>query len=606
MTRRWLPTLALLALAACGPGAVFALTSSNDNDPRALADALAKRRLPEAPSPLNASHQPRAYVVESGTGSAGRQLVSFDLAAGKVIWRVPADVQSRVEVGGDFVVALEGKKLVARDQNTGAIRWSASAPGPFLGAAADAERAYVAWRDGARYELVGYDGHSGSQLWTAPADGILGAPAAQGGVVYAPFQNQWLTLIDGATGASLARVRGLDEVISTLRVTTTAAYFGSPKGMFVLDARAATGHRASATYGTVKVPPQLEHALYGPDSYDPIQLAYTAADRAHVLWQAVPTATPGPMKLAGDGYAIHYFRYVLGFDVDGNLRWAYTQPRVELVSTAHTGYVIAGISTTGDVVALEPQTGAVRARESLGGGPGEHVLGATFDADGWSPSSQDEPIETIAALVAIARDHDARFDRVKELAVQALAKLPGPQVTTELLAVLGDARAPLKLKDTVGELLVARRDPASLPVLVAQLAVHDDFLTGSEPQALAQVAKAIGGLGGTHLDGTQVAAALAALQSHLDAATTPVPDLVVVIGAMAALGNGAEHPALWSHLLLYHADDAIGGDAAWDRAIVRALDEHGDAGERELLRQVAADKRTAPSLAAAIHDAIGA
>ena len=34
-------------------------------------------------------------------------------------------------------------------------------------------------------------------------------------------------------------------------------------------------------------------------------------------------------------------------------------------------------------------------------------------------------IETAAALVTIARDRDSRFERVKELAVGALAKLPG-------------------------------------------------------------------------------------------------------------------------------------------------------------------------------------
>ncbi len=310
------------------------------------------------------------------------------------------------------------------------------------------------------------------------------------------------------------------------------------------------------------------------------------------------------MKLAGDGYAIHYFRYVLGFDVKGELRWAYSHPRVELVASDHTGYVIVGVSTTGDIVALEPQTGAVRARQTIGGNAA-HVLGATFDADGWSPSSQDEPIETITALVGITRDHDARFDRVKELAVQALAKLPGAEVTTQLLAVLSDNRAPVKLKDTVVELLVARRDPASLPVLTNQLAVHNDYLTGAEPTALAAVAKAIGGLANTAVDARQLAAALAALQTHLDAPATAVPDLIVVIDAMAALGKGAEHPALWSHLLLYHADEEVGGNAAWDAAIVQALDGKGGPGEHELLRQVEADPRTRPSLQSAIRDALG-
>jgi outer membrane protein assembly factor BamB len=595
----------VVLVAACGPKPVFSLSSSTDNDVAALSSALSRRHLPEAPAPLNASHQPRAYVVAT-SATGGRELVSYDLAGGKLLWQVPAEVQTRVEVGGDFVVATEGGMLVARDQRNGAVRWKVAAPGTFLGAAADAERAYASWKVGSSWRLVAYDGRSGAELWSAPADGQLGAPAAQGGLVYAPYFAQWLTILDGATGASLARLRGLQDQISMLRVTSQTAYYGSARGAFVLDVRSAGGRRDSGTFAQVKVPAQLDRASYGPDVYDPVQLGYSAADRARVLWQA--DFAPGPegkMQLAGGGYAVHYFRFVFGFDAGGELRWAYSQPRNELVATAHTGFVLVGVSTTGDIVALEPQTGAVRARATIGGNAA-HVLGATFDADGWSPSSQDEPIETVAALVGITRDHDARFDRIKELAVAALGKLPGAEVTTQLLAVLDDPRAPAKLKDDVVALLIARHDPASLPVLTNQLAVHTDYLTGAEPTALAAVAKAIGGLANTAVDARQLAAALAALQTHLDAPATAVPDLIVVIDAMAALGKGAEHPALWSHLLLYHADDQVGGDAAWDAAIVHALFDHGSAGEHELLRQVAADRRTRPSLVAAIHDALGA
>ena len=141
-------------------------------------------------------------------------------------------------------------------------------------------------------------------------------------------------------------------------------------------------------------------------------------------------------------------------------------------------------------------------------------------------------------------------------------------------------------------------------MLVEQLATHDDFLRKTSPLALGPVAKAIAGLGGAKLDPAAVNAALVALQSHLDAPTTQVADLVFVIDAMAAIGGGKERPALGSHLLLYHADDDLGADAAWDRAIVIALEAHGGPGERELLRQVAADPRTKPDLVAVIRDAL--
>jgi outer membrane protein assembly factor BamB len=600
MTRRGLVLIvaALTSVAGCGGKAVFRL-SSDENNPYALRETLARRRLPETAMPVNDARQPRVFVLTAG---APKTIVAYDLASGNVMWKADADGRSRIAAGGDFIVAVEGKQLVARDQAHGTPRWKADVPGEIVGVTADHDRAYAVYKDGSRWWLAGYAGGHGDRLWKADAAGQLGAPAAHGGVVYVPFLQQWLSIVDGATGKQLTRIRGLDEQISMLRVTSQVAYYGSKQGVFVLDPRSGSGRRADSTYGQVKIPAQLERTSYGRDVYDPVQQTYTAADRSRVLWRSVG-GDPGPMKLAGDGYAIHYFRFVFGFDAAGAMRWAYSHPRVELVASEHTGEVIAGVSTTGEIVAIDPNTGAVRARKTLG--TAAAVLGATFDADGWSPSGQTEPIGTVAALTGIARDHDARFDRVKELAVGALAKLPGAEVTSQLLAVLADDRAPQRLKDTVVALLVERRDPASLPVLTSQLAVHTDYLAQTEPDALGAVAKAIAGLGGLPLDGKQVAAALAALQSHLDAPSTASPELAQIIAAMSAIGGGAERIPLGSHLLLYHADDDLGSDPTWQKAIVIALALKGGPGERELLRQVAADPRTRPSLSSTIRDTLG-
>jgi len=590
--------LCVAVLAACGPKHAFRL-SADENNAYALREALAKRQLPVSPTPINASGQPRVFVLTSGSP---KTIVAYDLAAGSVLWKADADVQSRIFVGGDFIVALEGKQIVARDQGRGSPRWKVDVEGTFIGVTADAERVYVTNREGNTWWLSAYAGSSGKELWTADASGQLGAPGAHGGVVYVPFLAQWLTIVDGRTGNTLTRLRGIDEQISTLRVTSQVAYYGSKQGMFRLDERSASGKRTEATYGQVKIPAQLERTTYGRDAYDPIQQAYTAADRSRVLWSSEAT-TEGPMKLTDDGYAIHYFRYVLGFGNDGVLRWAYSHPRVELIASEHTGYVIAGVASNGDIVAIDPRTGAVRGRKSLG--TTQPVLGATFDADGWQPTSAGEPVDTVGALVTIVRDRDARFDRVKELAATALAKQPGANVTSELLAVLSDNRAPLKLKDTVVDLLVARRDPSSLAVLTEQLAVKTDYIAKTEPDALGPVAKAIAGLATLTLDPKQVALTLAALQEHLDAANTASSDLVQVIAAMAAIGGGAERPALASHLLLYHADDDRGGDASWQKAIVAGLTTKPGPQERVVLRYVARDPRSKPALVTLIQDAIG-
>lgn len=593
--------LVAAVLGACGHASVFRL-SADENNAYALGDALKRRALPPRPTPVNASGQPRVFAL---AGGAKKMIVAYDLAAGSVLWKTDADVQSRIVVGGDFVAAVEGKQLVGRDQARGATRWKVDLGGDVVGIAADRERAYAVTKSGNTWWLAAYDGGSGSRLWREDASGQLGAPAAHGGVVYVPFLSQWLSILDGKTGHQLTRLRGLDEQISALRVTSDVAYYGSRQGMFRLDERSATGKRDQATYGQVKVPAQLERTSYAPDAYDRIQQGYTAADRAHVLWASEPTAS-GPMKLSGDGFAVHYFRFVFGFAPDGQMRWAYSHPRVELVASEHTGNVIVGIATNGEIVALDPQTGNVRAKTSLG--IGAQVTGATFDADGWAPAGEQGANETVAALVSIARDHDARFDRVKELAVISLAKQSDPRVTSELLAVLSDDRAPQRLKDTVVDLLTARHDPAGLPVLTEQLATKTDYIAGTAPDALAPVAKAIAGLGAPDLalDPKHVAAALAALQAHLDAPTTTSPELAWVIAAMAAIGHGAERPALISHLLLYHADDDLGGDAGWQKAIVSALATAAQPADRAALVYVAADPRTKPGLVTLIRDAIGA
>jgi outer membrane protein assembly factor BamB len=585
-----LALLSIVALGACGGKAVFRL-SSDDNNAYVLRETLTKRQLPVQPTPVNSARQPRLFAATA------KSIIAYDLADAKPLWTASAEVSSRIAVAGDFIVEAEGKQLVARDQKTGAVRWKASIPGTFVGVAADRERAYLVYHEGERYYLAGYDG-SGSQRWKADADGTLGAPAAHGGVVYAPFLHQWLSIIDGKTGAMMTRIRGIDEQILMLRVTSQVAYYGSKKGVFRLDERSASGRRDDAIYTQLKVPAQLDRASYGRDVYDDVQSGYSAADRARVLYAAEPTSE-GPTKLVGDGYAIHYFRYMFGFASTGEPRWVYAHPRVELVASDHTGLAIVALGADGEIVALDPQTGAVRAREKLA--PQQPILGATFDADGWLPSGN-EPVEMTATLVAIARDHDARFDRVKELAVQLLAKQNGEGVTKELLGVLADDRAPQRLKDTVAELLVARKDPQSVPALRAQLAAHTDFIAKTEPEALGPVAKAIGGLGGT-IDPKERDAALAALQYHLEAPTTAIPDLVAVIDAMAAIGGGAERSALASHLLLYHDDDELAGSPAWSRAIVLALDKAGPA-ERELLRFVATDPRTKPTLMSSIRDTL--
>jgi hypothetical protein len=597
---RLAPLALVAALAACGGSAAFNLTSQ-DNDPDLLAAALAKRQMPGTLAPLGGS--PRAYIVVSGKP---KKLIAFDLAKGDPVWTVDADVASRVAVGGDFVAALEGTEVVARDARSGQVKWRHKPAGTFLGVTADATGAYVVHRvdQGTRatWWLTALDGGNGGVRWSADAAGQLGAPAAQGGLVLSPFLTQWLSVVDARTGAPLTRIRATEAQISFVRTTSDAAWFGSPQGVFRLDAKAASGTRKGSTFAALTLPPQLAEAGYAPDVYDPVQAGYTANDRRRILWRAA--ATGDALQFEGDGYAVHWFRFVLGYGVDGTLRWAYSHPRVELVASEHTGGVIAAVSAGGDIIALDPATGALRHKVSLAKAGGQ-IIGATFDADGWKPSGEGaKKVESVGALVSIARDRDARFDKVKELAVTALAQLSGPGVTDDLLSILADDRAPARLKEAVVDVLMKRRDPTGLGALAKALAAERyDYIDGATAQNVGAIARVMTSLDGAVLDDGHQARAIDALVAHLGAPETELPDLIAVARALAAIGGAEGRAALRMHLLLYRDDATLGDNAEWRKVVVGAL-LAGAATDREAVRFVAADARTTADLAAYAKEAL--
>lgn len=585
--------------AACGPKSVFNLTAE-DNNADALAKALAVRQLPPSPTPLNSRRAPLVLAVATGSP---RQLIAFDLAAGQPLWSIDADIQSRVVVAGDLVVAREGQGVTVRNLADGSVRAQLAIPGELVGSTTDGEQVYAVWSSAAGTKptwTVAAFTPDGGPKWHADSPGALGAPVAQGGLVLLPFLRQWLSVIDAHRGVQLTRIRGIDEEIGMLRVTSDGAFFGSKAGVFRLDERAAAGTRAGSTYGKATLPPELATADYGRDMFDPVQNGYSAFDRKRVLWRAAPGGD-GAMKFTDDIVGVHFFRFVFGLGPDGGLRWAYSQPRVELVASEHAGSVLVGVAADGAVVALDPTTGAVRASEQITAKA--PLIGATFDCDGWSPTGAGEPPTTLQALVAIARDRDARFEGVKQYAVASLAKLEGPDVTRDLLAIIQDPRTPAKLSETVVGLVIGRKDPAGLPALLAALAPQRDYIEGTGPIAVSVVARAIAALGDRDLPADQRAQAVAALTAQLDDPATPAGDRLELVRAMIAIGKGGERPRLRRELVTYRADPDTGVDADLVSTLCTAL-AAGEQQDRETLRLIAEDPRSVPAVATAAKAAL--
>lgn len=575
-----------VALGACGGSGAFQLTS-DDNNPERLQAAFARMQK-VAPGPVNETGRPMVFLVARGKP---KKLVAFDLEQKKELWRVATDIESKVAVGSRFVAHLEGKgTLVGRDLASGKALWSVNVgDGKFIGAAADGDRLYYTAGGKGKWALTAVEGRSGDELWRADSPGALGAPAASGGLVFSPFLKQWLAILDGTTGDQLARIRGIDEEITFVTAKGGDVFFGSKAGVFLLDERAASGKRAQSTYGTAALPDEFVRVHYGLDAFDPVQAGYSAYDRNRILWRGSP-GEGGQLAFAGDRVVVHTYRFLFGFGAKGGqLAWAYSHPRVDVISSAHLGGAIGFASMGGEIGAIDPATGQRLYSAEV---PGQFI-GATFDAEGWQPAEAGPPAEGTAAVLAkIANDRDARFEQVKKFAVSALATLDGGDVIEDLIALIQGERTPPALYEASVEALVTRRDPAGLPALVAALQVRYDHVSGTRPRAVGALARAVAALPTDAIGKGERAKAVTALEAQLFAPQTTPVDLEHVVRALAAVGDGAERSALRSFVLMYRADPDFSAQVGAVGAAIDALVRTGRPADRELVAFVADDARS--------------
>ena len=190
-----------------------------------------------------------------------------------------------------------------------------------------------------------FDGASGKQLWKADADGI--SSARRGRRVASSTCRSSAVAVDRRRRdrPAAARIRGIDEEISMLRVTSRgrvlrleAGRVPARRAQRYRQARRRRGTRGRGPAAARQDHVRPRHLRSGPGRY-------TAADRSRVLW-AASRATGHEARRRR--YAVHYFRFVFGFDHKGALSWAYSNPRVELVASEDTGNAIVAISPTGE------------------------------------------------------------------------------------------------------------------------------------------------------------------------------------------------------------------------------------------------------------------
>jgi outer membrane protein assembly factor BamB len=589
----------LAALLAAGCADTSASSAfQRAGDPGEVGAALGKVRSAER-GVANGSGKPRVFLAT--TGSDGAHLVAVDLGTGAPIWRQADALGMRLVVARPAVVyARPDGTLVGRDGESGRRLWDRSLPAGRrrIGYAADGDAVYDVTCLAANpreVELARIDARGGGVGWTVRLDGEAGGPAARAGLVAVPLRTQFVSLIDGASGRVLADILSREEAAMFVRALPEGIFYGS-RGVFLASSATAGGARKSDGYLQAKLPPFIR-ATYERDMYRPEQADYSAIDRNRILWRVM---ADGPRAAFTDGLVVaHSFRFLFGLNAGtGKLVWAYNHPRSDAVAAELTGQRVLFVSTDGELGALDFATGRRVWGAHVDAGSGSALVrGATFDAEGFSPSGGGDPAQPLArTLSSILFDPDRRFVDVKIYAIGELAALEGREVTGELLRALEAPDLPPLVAQKAVDALAQRRDPASIGLYSEALRIHSDYAEDRRAPRIDVLAKAV--------TATKARQAVPALLEHLRLPETEPEAIRDIADAVLALGAREAVPAFVDYLMQYRADPAFGKDPAPVAAAADVLLKLGGASERATLLYVAREPRTVDPVRAYLQQAL--
>ena len=565
------PFLALLIVcAACGGPSAFEL-GAPQKTPRALGPTLNKELGQKA---KNAKGVPLVFAK-----TADGALVAFDVKSKKRLWTKKTRVDSRVAVTGKYVAHESKGSLIARAIDSGAERWRKELGGELVGLASDSERFVVLVNRGGTRTIRAYASEDGDELWNHSSGSEIGAPAVGRGYVFVPLQKQWVVVLDADSGAYLSRYRVTDAEIDFVEPTERGVFAGGPRGLSRLGRDAELSTRAGGSLRSEK-PDALSDSQYGLNGFDPVQASYSAYDRRRILW----AAARGKKGFVGDVVVFHEERYLAGVvPGTGKLSWVYLYPGNTISASGQFGDTIVAVGRDGAVLLVRPGDGAIVSRGTLG----EKIVGATIDAGRLSASWVGNEENRVESLVAIVRDRDARFGRMKNFAVRKLGEIPSQEAAVALIEMStpGGEYDDLLVAEA-SQSLSGRKNSKDVPLLVAGMNAKGDA------RCVLSCAKAMGAIPRGKLSKSDLTSAVSTLVDALEDPSVSDDALEEVLVALQKIGNGKEISSVRAFVTIHRADPRYAKDPGVVGTALDLLLQNGADAERELVTFVSRDSRS--------------
>jgi len=567
-----------------GGGAAFGQTFP-DNRPEQLDPVLS--RIAQSPPPNEA---PMAVSL----GGTPTELVAFDLAAGAVRWRQPVESTVAPQIAGRLVFTHEGSELVARDLASGSVVFREEDDHlPLVGAAGEGDLAVAVLSTGggvgSKTRLVVARG--GDVAWVRDVEMAFGVPAVRAGMLFLPWSNQNLSVLDGESGEELARLRISDEVIGHARSSGGAVYTGQ-SNLFRVTSTATRGTRDGAAWFGASVGELPGTPAFLRDAYAPPPAPQSALHRVRLDFR--PAGEGESVSLADDTLYFTFYRLVFALDpATGDVRWAHQ----------HDADVVGGSAQNGGLVVADASgaltfLGAADGRPTWTADSGAPSLVTSLRLADFSPtgSPMGEEMSLADQLSLAAQSSDARLSPAQVFAVVKMSTLESSAVTANLITLCDRQALPDEVRGAACDAMGARVEGPEQ--LLAALERHARYLEGTTAPPVGALARAAGRM--------EEQRAVPLLLSHLRDPATSLPALLPLFDALGALGDRSAANPIRDFLRLYHADEAHEDLIVALGAGIEALVRLEGPVARETLEELAADPFGLPQVRGKARDAMAA